>query len=302
MTAFCRFRSFLFERRRPGISVLELIVAMGIFTIVTSGAVVLALGAYTSSLRDENQLVVDMYLQQGVEAVRSMRSYDPNSLTATGVYGLRRTNGYFEFFGAQETLGRFTRTVQVELLSRAPNCDIVSSGGIGDPNSRKVTVTLEWQRALGVTASASVVEYVQAWRKNVGPGCGQGSYLLIDASNAALDLGAANKQVDDLLFSNLADSPLTITKVLPTWTNGAKVEEINMNDALLWKFSNTGTPTGKQNSGVELDVVDYVFPANTPQPDHNRKIIRLDTPMTGQTFTFLYTMSDGSTAFIEFSP
>lgn len=298
----------------PGISLVELVVGIGIFVTIVTGSVVLVIGSYDTNLRDDDHLQSDMYLQQGIEAVRAMRTYDPASIATDGTYGLSKTAGYFAFSGSSETLGKFTRTVAVQGLSRNPNCDIVSSGGISDPNSKKVTVSVSWPQSNGTTTSTSAVEYLQDWRKNVGQqGCGQAGYFTIDSSLATLSgTGPAGKQIDKLLIGNLSDVPITITKVRPSWIGGeadAKMIELDTNNGfnpntstVLWKSSGVGTPTGSQPSGTELNVVDYTFPANAPLPDDNTKVIRLDEVMTGAQFTFLYTFADGSTATTTFTP
>lgn len=306
---------YLFRRNtrcRPGISLVELVVGMGIFVTVVTGVVVLVIGSYTTNLLDDDRLKADMYLQQGIEAVRAMRTYDPASLAVSGTYGLSRASGYYTFSGASETLGKFTRTVTVADIMKGIDCQTVSSGGITDPNSKKITVNVSWVQLSGATASTSAVENLQTWRKNVGPGCGQGSYFAIDATVATLyGTGPAGKQIDKLLFSNLTNSPLTITKITPSWTNhnSARMIELDTNNGfdpqtstVLWKSANAGTPIGPQPSGTELDIIDYVLPANAPFPTDNTKVIRLDTVMDDATFTFLYTFSDGSTATTTFTP
>lgn len=300
---------------RPGISLIELVVGMGIFVTIVTSAVVLVIGSYDTNLRDDDRLKSDMYLQQGIEAVRAMRTYDPESLATNGTYGLSRAGGYFAFSGSSETLGKFTRTVTVAGLSRNIGCDIVASGGISDPNSKKVTVNVSWVQSSGITASTSAVEYLQDWRKPVAQqGCGQAGYFTIDSSLATLSgTGPAGKQIDKLLFGNLSDVPITITKIRPSWINApdsdAKMIELDTNNGfapnfstVLWKSSGAGTPTGSQPSGTELNIIDYTFPANSPFPDDNTKVIRLDEVMTGAEFTFVYTMADGSTATTTFTP
>jgi|GEM_PF-3214254 len=300
---------------RPGISLVELVVGIGLFVTIVTGAVILVIGSYDTNLRDDDRLKSDMYLQQGIEAVRAMRTYDPESLALNGTYGLSRAAGYYEFSGASETLGKFTRTVTIAGLSRSITCDIVSSGGISDPNSKKVTVNVSWMRSSGAMASTSAVEYLQDWRKPVvQQGCGQAGYFAIDSTLATLSgTGPAGKQIDKLLFSNLSDVPLVITKIRPSWIGGgeedAKMIELDTNNGfnpnfstVLWKSSGVGTPTGGQYSGTELDVVDYTVPPNSPFPPDNTKVIRLDEVMTGAEFTFLYTFADGSTATTTFTP
>ncbi len=301
-------------RCRPGISLIELIVGIGIFVTIVTSAVVLVIGSYDTNLRDDDRLKSDMYLQQGIEAVRAMRTYDPESVATNGTYGLSRAGGYFVFSGSSETLGKFTRTITVAGLLRNIGCDIVASGGITDPNSKKITVNVSWVQSSGITASTSAVEYLQDWRKPiVQQGCGQAGYFAIDSNLATLSgTGPAGKQIDKLLFSNLSDVPITITKIRPSWIGGdddAEMIELDTNNGfapnfstVLWKSSGVGTPTGGQHSGTELDIVDYTFPPNAPFPTDNTKVIRLDEVMTGAEFTFVYTMLDGSTATVIFTP
>jgi prepilin-type N-terminal cleavage/methylation domain-containing protein len=136
-----------------------------------------------------------------------------------------------------------------------------------------------------------------------GPTCGtQANDLTIDTSGANIG-GGGNKELRGITVENTDTSgscDITIDKITLTWTNGKLIEEIKIEDARIFKHNNEGTPDGKQPTGTELDVVDYIISSgNTDTVDK----FKFNGNMTGDTFTITFTMGDGSTEVVEsFSP
>lgn len=275
------------KTNRKGLGIIEIIIATGIFTVVLAGIVPLYLGVFDSNLRDINKMQADMLLQQGLEGVRSIRDQNFSNLV-NGTYGLSRTAGYWAFSGSSDVSGKFTRTVTIADIMRNTDCDVVASGGTVDANSKKITVTLTWDYKPGDSATVSAVEYLTNW--SYQQGCEQASNFVIDLSGIALS--SADARVIGITLRNIGPSPITIDKIKITWTNSKLVEEVKIGSQIVWKYNNTGTPTGKQPSGTQLDIVNFTLSAYSP-------IILLDHflftgSMDETTFTIYFTMTDGS--------
>jgi type II secretory pathway pseudopilin PulG len=279
-----------------GASVIEIIVAVGIFTIIAAGVTVLYLGAFSGNLRNTEKLQAESYLQQGLEAVRAIRDYNFDNLN-NGNHGLSRASGYWEFSGTSEILGQFTRTVTINDVQRDNDCTIVDSGGIIDSQSKKVTVIVNWNIEAGNSATVSAVQYLNKW--NDQSGCGESSYLNINVSSATL--GGGDKTLQGITIQNTGSSSITISKITPTWTNDNLIEDIKMNgNDWVWRHNLEGVPDGKQASETELDIEDFTLVEGSGVLSIDQ--FGFDNAMTGASFTFLFTMSDGTARYMEVTP
>jgi hypothetical protein len=298
-----RFRSTrlaksMLPRNRKGQSIVEIVIAVGLFTLILSSVVVLYLGVFKTNLRDAEKLQADMYLQQGLEAVRSIRDFSFANLT-NGTHGLTRTNGYWEFSGASDVQGQFTRTVLVEDVQRSgaslvtnADCLVVASGGLTDNKEKKITTTITWNLETAAT-SVSTIEYINKWTDQSG--CDESSWLTVDTSTVTL--AAGNRQIEGIDVENTGASDITIASLVPTWENDANITEVKMGNSTIWKSTGGYSPAGAQVSGVELDVTDYLLSPTGGTPEINK--IRFDGSMEDIAFTLLFKMDDTTGRYIE---
>jgi len=125
-----------------------------------------------------------------------------------------------------------------------------------------------------------------------GPSCGtQTDNLTIDVSGA--EFGGGNKELKSIVVQNTSGScDITIAKITTTWGNGQLIEEIKIEGTRIWKHNNEGSPDGRQPTGTEIDVVDYIINAGN---DDTFDKFKFDDSMQGDTFNITFEMSDGST-------
>ncbi|MBL4693796.1 fibronectin type III domain-containing protein [Candidatus Gracilibacteria bacterium] len=280
---------------KKGISVVEVIVAVGIFTIISASVVTLYLGAFSSNLRDTEFFQADMLLQQGLEASRSIRDFSFSNLS-NGTHGLTDGSGYWEFSGSSDTTGDYTRTVVVSSAQRNASCNITPSGTT-DANSKEVKVTVSWDLEAGNNTSISATEYLNNWTSSQG--CEMSGYLSVNVSSASLAGG--NKRLEDITVENLGSSSIIIDKILPTWSIVEDIKEVKIDNTKRWKHDGSaGSPSGKQPSGVELDLDNVTLTSGSGAIDIDK--FDFDGSMSGASFTFLFTMTDGSTRYVEVTP
>jgi type II secretory pathway pseudopilin PulG len=289
-------------RFTKGFSIVEIVVAVGIFSIIAAGIVGLYLSGLTSSRNDLEDLKADLYLQESLEAMRSIRDYSFANLT-NGTHGLSKANGYWELSGSSDSSGIYTRNIVVEDVQRAgaglvTNSDCsLTTGGLTDTQAKKVTATVSWTPTVGTATSISSIAYMNKWKDQTG--CGEASWLSVDTS--AVTLAAGNRQIEGILVTNSGATDITIIKILPTWENSENITEVKMEDARIWKSTGGYTPDGAQPSGVELDVDDYLLSPTAGTPEVNK--IRFDGSMENTAFTLTFEMSDNTKRYIEsFSP
>lgn len=163
-----------------GISIVELLVGAAILTMSLSallGFLVFALST-TSFLKQQTEAFT---LGEGAgEALKNFRDgtlwnvddpqnqYDGLGKASTGVaYHLGLSLDVpprWQLLLGTETTGIFTRSIVLENVQRDVNSNIVSTGGIDDPNTKKVTVTVSWA-AKTKTQEVTIVSYLTNWRQ-----------------------------------------------------------------------------------------------------------------------------------------
>lgn len=163
-----------------GISIVELLVGASILTM-SLGALLgfLSFALSTSSfLKQQTQAIT---LAEGVlEALKNFRDgtgwndddpenrYDGLGKAQTGVsYHLGLSLDVpprWQLLEGTETVDIFVRSLMLENVQRDVDDNIVSAGGIDDPNTKKVTVTVSWT-AKTIPQEVVTVSYLTNWRQ-----------------------------------------------------------------------------------------------------------------------------------------
>jgi len=280
------------QKTKLGSSIIEIIVGIGILTFVSFSIVTLSIGAYTTSLRDTEKAQALAYLTEGVEATRAIKSYNFSDLT-DGDHGLDDSSGYWDLSGSSDTVGQFTRTLTVSNINRdGTTCEIVTSGGTNYGTTKEIEVSIDWDLEAGNSTSISATQLVTDY--NNPPACGvtyDSDSITIDDSG--MNTGAGGKDIKKIFFNNIGAIDITVTKTTVTWDNTNEIEEIKVKGGvgIIWK-KNGYVPDGKQPSGTELDVTDFIIPAGGSVEIDKFKF---DGSMTGSTISIQLEFGDGST-------
>lgn len=119
----------IYSAQQKGFSLIELLVAMTVFTIGVSSVIFLTLDAHTVSRRSTERTQAILLAQEGLEATRSIRDGDFENLV-NGSHGLVLQDGKWVFSNTSDTVGKFTRTVSVVNTTVGGGASGGSSGGI----------------------------------------------------------------------------------------------------------------------------------------------------------------------------
>jgi len=149
-------------KNKKGFSLIEIIVAVTVFSLSISSIATMVLGAYGSNFQAKLRDKAHDYAVQGIEAVRSIKEQGFN-LLADGNHGLTDANGYWEFSGTSDDLNPFTRVIKIEDVYRDANGDIATSGDL-DLHTKKATSQVSWQTIYGVANNVTLVAYLTNWR------------------------------------------------------------------------------------------------------------------------------------------
>lgn len=152
--------------KNRGFGILEIVISVGIISV----AIFALLGTTASFLklaRDTTHKVqANNLMHEGLEAVRVIRDmgYTENisPLSDNGLFELyfdTVDNLWYATTTTSEIDGIFSRKIQIEDVYRDAE-DKISSTGVSDENTKKVTVYIVWPSVSGETATTSVSSYI----------------------------------------------------------------------------------------------------------------------------------------------
>lgn len=136
--------------------------AIAIFAVGGAAVIEITLSAFRSTLAGADQLRASAFATEAMEAAASIRNEAWNGL-AVGTHGLTDASGTWEFSGASDAEGKFTRSILIEEADRDASKDIAVSG-TNDIHARKATVTVTWPQDGGArTGTLTQTRYFTNW-------------------------------------------------------------------------------------------------------------------------------------------
>lgn len=165
---------------QAGISIVELLVGAGILTMSLSALLGFLSFTITATSFVKQQTQAITLAEGALEAVKNFRDgtawnaddpqnqYDGLGRVQTGVpYHVQVSQDVpprWQLLSGGETMGIFTRTIVLENVQRDVDDNIVAAGGIQDPDTKKVTVTVSWT-AKTKAHDVVIVMYLTNWRQ-----------------------------------------------------------------------------------------------------------------------------------------
>lgn len=141
---------------QSGQSLIELLIAMAIFTMAVTGLSFLVIDSYASGRLAQEITAANFLAEEGLEAARSIRDHNWNGL-APGSYGLATsTENTWIFQGSSEDLSSqlkdgATRVITVEDLGS---------------DRKKIVSTVFWKFSEDRPQEVSLVTYLTNWAKS----------------------------------------------------------------------------------------------------------------------------------------
>jgi hypothetical protein len=126
---------------QQGQSVIELLIAIFVFTIAMATIIFLILDSEVASRKNVERTRAILFAQEGLEGVRSLRDKDFANLT-NGTYGLILQGGKWVLQGTSDTTGTLTRTIDITNtatgLGTGTNTGEIDGGNPGNDGTIKV--------------------------------------------------------------------------------------------------------------------------------------------------------------------
>jgi hypothetical protein len=159
---------FLIKPDTAGQSILEIVIALGVFLVFASAMISVIIGGFSLNERDGQYLVADNLAQEGVEAVRSIRNRSWLELNYNRS-AVEINTGQWRLSGEDTTeqIGNFTRIIDFSPVYRDVGGNIVEPtdpGATLDANSKLVLVTIGWQTREGIAATIERNMYLTNWQ------------------------------------------------------------------------------------------------------------------------------------------
>lgn len=151
--------------QRKGFTLIEVVLGVGILTMFFLANALYYEQARRVSEQTTRRIQSGFLLEEGVEAVKLMRDAGWSARVATLTNGTRY---YLHWDGSawlatttpEQIENIFTRFFVLSPVERDAGDNIVSSGGVLDPGSRKAVVTVEWDTQKTASSSESIETYI----------------------------------------------------------------------------------------------------------------------------------------------
>src|SRR6056297_729328 len=151
--------------QRYGQSIIEIIIALAVFALISAAMTSMVAGSFTSLLKGGEFIRAEALVQQASEAVRAVKDrawneiiYDQSAVSISG------NQWDFDGEGTDETIGKFTRTISFSDICRNDSDNIVDCpGDYNDIYSKRVDLSVEWTSNPGVTNSIQRILYLTDW-------------------------------------------------------------------------------------------------------------------------------------------
>ncbi|TAN57273.1 hypothetical protein EPN15_04820, partial [Patescibacteria group bacterium] len=215
-----RIRGARYKTQDAGQTLMELLLALGLFAFIMTAVFALVFGGLTTGLRSEEQDYATMLVQEGLDAARSIRDTNWDTFIAANdapnTHGVSNSGTGWSWSGTNNEIPqgprKYIREITVENVSRdAATNDIVVTGGTDDPHTKKVISRVKWNNGLSLQ-DVSLSEYLTDWNYNTWE---QTTYN--DFSTGSTIIPADRIEIKDSANSNNADLGL-ITPMFSSWT------------------------------------------------------------------------------------
>lgn len=153
---------------QAGFSIIEIIIAVSIFVIIASGAVISVIGSFSTTRLAKEELIALELAKQGIEASQSIANQDWDNLIV-GTYGLSQNSNIWSLSGTSDLdpSGKYTRVITIEPVNRNISGDISATGNI-DSNTYLISSNVSWNFTPLRQNDITVKKYLTNWQLATG--------------------------------------------------------------------------------------------------------------------------------------
>jgi Tfp pilus assembly protein PilV len=234
-----------------GQSILEVIVAMAIFSLISAAMISMVVGSFAGLTQGGEQTQAEALAQEGVEAVKAIYDEAWNRLVyATSSVSVSGGKWVLDGEGTTETIGQFTRTISFTDVCRdALDAIIACPGNYKDAHSKKVTASVTWDTRDNVSNTVVRSAYITNWdsrewtQTNWSGGAGQTQWS--DATRYDTGTNVSHSTAGQLQLAPAADGAWTLS-------GGTTVTDTNDTNFNQGTYSSTQVTGSGSAAGVIL--------------------------------------------------
>ena len=132
-------------RNPKGYLLIEMVITVALVALILP----ILLGGFFASRESGPQqkmrLQATALLKETETAVKAVRDGDWSSITTNGTYYTQVQSNAWQLISGTQTLNGLTQAVAISDVRRDDQGRIVQSGGVTDPSTKQVTITISWQ-------------------------------------------------------------------------------------------------------------------------------------------------------------
>ena len=223
-----------------GYTLVEVIIALGVFVIVSVAVNLLIIQALDDSFASSRRAKGLFLAKEGMEVVRGIRNTDFD-LLVNGTYGVSRNVGVWSFVPNQDEEDGYIRYVTISSV---------------DGDSKLIESTVHWTAMNGREQTSNISMLLTDWKQTGG---NRGD-IEIDTALVALESGT---ELSGLSIENVASSSVIVHSIIAEWTGEGLLYEIVIDGEYVYSVA----PEDGAPSGSLLDVTDIVLDSNYGEVD-----------------------------------
>jgi prepilin-type N-terminal cleavage/methylation domain-containing protein len=205
--------NFMSKKSQKGFSLIEAIVALGVFAMLAATVSSTAGLGYLSEKQSGERIIAQAYVTEAIEATKSIRRRGWPEVVS-GEHGLQKNSGFWEFNGIEGVLGDYMRKTTISDVFRDENGDIVSEeSGSLDQHSKLVNIVVTWELSPGVNNELKVNNYLTNWQSHDWT---QTDWSNGDSQESWLDEGSFWTASDSIDISTIGEVKLSAVGTIPS--------------------------------------------------------------------------------------
>ncbi|KKP57170.1 hypothetical protein A2436_01795 [candidate division WS6 bacterium RIFOXYC1_FULL_33_9] len=158
-----------FKQKLKGYSLVEIVLAIGIFAVISSMLVLLVVDS-TRTLESTQTRAKATHLTQEIYSalllLKSESWYNVARYTNEGSKHISYTSGRYEILDGEEVRNNLAYSFSVLSVLRDSSGNIVDTGGSLDPHSRLISINISWIDKLNQTHTINPKIYINDWNTN----------------------------------------------------------------------------------------------------------------------------------------
>ena len=180
------------KKKLKGYSLAELVLAIGIFAIISSMLVFLVIDATrtlenTRTRSKASQLTQEVYTS--LILVKSQGWYNIAKYTNDGIKHLEYADGTYNILDGETVQDNLTYSFTIEEVQRDTQRNLVTEGGTNDPHTRLISIYISWVDRIGKVHTINPQMYVNDWN----------THSIVWTTQAEFDTGIYTETMSELI-------------------------------------------------------------------------------------------------------